>query len=64
MNETAKKVYKYDNRVQAVVKPFVITAIKVEAKQTGESESSIAARILENHYIAQKTGGRQSKNTY
>lgn len=64
MNETLKKVYKYDNRVQAVCKPFVVTAIKVEAEQTGQSESSIAARILENHYNAQKTQGRQSKNTY
>lgn len=57
-----KKTYRYNNRVQAVVKPFVLTGIKAEAKITGASRSEIAARILEDYYKPKQ--GRQSKNTY
>lgn len=58
MNVASKKVYKYDNRVQAVVKGVAKAGIAADAARTGESKSKIAARILENHYKAQqkKTG--------
>lgn len=54
MNVAAKKVYKYKNRVQAVVTGLVLSGIEADAKRTGESKSEIAARILADHYKKQK----------
>lgn len=54
MNAASKKVYKYNNRVQAVVKGVAKAGIAADAARTGESKSKIAARILENHYKAKQ----------
>lgn len=51
-----KKAYRYNNRIQTVVKKIVQTGIAEDVTRTGESASKVAARILEDHYKAKKAG--------
>jgi threonine aldolase len=51
MSETAKKVYKYSNRLSVHgIKPAIIKKIQNQAEATGGSKSSIVAAALELYF--------------
>lgn len=63
MSETAKKIYRYSNRITATLKPGLIKKVKDQAETTGESESRIVAEAL-NLYFNKNTPARASKHSY
>jgi hypothetical protein len=63
MSETAKKIYRYNNRITATLKPAVIKKVKAQAETTGESESQIVAAALDL-YLNNNPMRRVSKHSY
>lgn len=60
---TAKKVYKYDNRVQATLSPGAKAKIEKMANDTGSSESSIVANAVD-FYLKSMGSKNLSNNSY
>jgi hypothetical protein len=63
MSTTAKKIYRYNNRVNATLKQCDIKKIQLLAIATGESRSEIVAEAV-SFYFKNKPMNNQSKNSY
>lgn len=67
MSETARKVYKYNNRISAYgIKSGILKKLEEQTTTTGESKSQIVADALELYFKNKNTGtsGRCSKHSY
>lgn len=62
--ETINGKYKYTNRVKASLDPHIKNKILAEKELTGESESAIVARALEQYFERQRAAVAVSKHSY